>query len=160
MAWWFSFFIYIMITYRKAIESDTKDIVALFINDPVRKPMENINNLQSYISAFNRINNSVDNFLMVMLKDNIIIGTFQLTIIPCLLAQGESRAIVESVFIDHQLHGNGYGSQMMKYAIQMAKEKGAKIVQLTTNKKRIDAKHFYEKLGFVASHEGMKLDVS
>jgi hypothetical protein len=30
-------------------------------------------------------------------------------------------------------------------------------VKLTTNKKRRKAKHSYEKLGFEASHEGMKL---
>jgi len=34
---------------------------------------------------------------------------------------------------------------------------GASIIQLTTNKKRVDAKRFYEQLGFEATHEGMKL---
>jgi hypothetical protein len=30
-------------------------------------------------------------------------------------------------------------------------------VQLTTDKRREDAARFYESIGFVASHEGMKL---
>ena len=46
---------------------------------------------------------------------------------------------------------------MMQEAIKYAKSKGASIIQLTTNKQRTSAKHFYEKLGFEASHEGMKL---
>ena len=39
----------------------------------------------------------------------------------------------------------------------MGQEKGATIIQLTTNKQRNRAKEFYETLGFQASHEGMKL---
>ena len=34
------------------------------------------------------------------------------------------------------------------------------MVQLTTDKTRADAKRFYESLGFVASHEGMKLHLN
>jgi hypothetical protein len=31
------------------------------------------------------------------------------------------------------------------------------MVQLSTNKARPDARRFYERLGFTATHEGMKL---
>ena len=31
------------------------------------------------------------------------------------------------------------------------------MLQLTTDRQRADARRFYESLGFVASHEGMKL---
>jgi len=34
------------------------------------------------------------------------------------------------------------------------------MVQLTTNKLRPKAKQFYESLGFVASHEGMKFHLT
>jgi len=46
---------------------------------------------------------------------------------------------------------------MFDQAISYAKDMGVSIIGLTTNKKRARAKHFYEKLGFEASHEGMKL---
>jgi hypothetical protein len=39
----------------------------------------------------------------------------------------------------------------------MARARGCVRLQLTTNKNRIDAHRFYKRLGFVASHEGMKL---
>jgi GNAT superfamily N-acetyltransferase len=41
----------------------------------------------------------------------------------------------------------------------MAKRRGCKTVQLTTDKSRKDAHRFYARLGFVASHEGMKLSL-
>jgi ribosomal protein S18 acetylase RimI-like enzyme len=44
----------------------------------------------------------------------------------------------------------------MKYAIEYSKQRGAHLIQLTTDKQRPDAIRFYEKLGFKASHEGMK----
>jgi GNAT superfamily N-acetyltransferase len=43
------------------------------------------------------------------------------------------------------------------YAINRTKEKGCILLQLTTDKKRADALRFYETLGFVSTHEGMKL---
>ena len=46
---------------------------------------------------------------------------------------------------------------MFKWAIKRAKKKNAHVLQLTTDKKRPDAIHFYKKLGFVSSHEGMKM---
>jgi len=45
----------------------------------------------------------------------------------------------------------------MRHAIALARGRGCDRVQLTTNKKRDDAQRFYRRLGFVASHEGVKL---
>jgi GNAT superfamily N-acetyltransferase len=53
--------------------------------------------------------------------------------------------------------GQKIGRWMFEQAIIYARENDVSIIQLTTNKKRVKAKHFYEKLGFEASHEGMKL---
>ena len=46
---------------------------------------------------------------------------------------------------------------MLRWAIGEARRRGCALVQLTTDKSRTDAHRFYERLGFVASHEGMKL---
>jgi GNAT superfamily N-acetyltransferase len=46
---------------------------------------------------------------------------------------------------------------MMQWAIHHARERGCSLIQLTTDKSRHAAHRFYERLGFVASHEGMKL---
>ncbi len=53
--------------------------------------------------------------------------------------------------------GLGIGKLMFEWAINRAKERHAHVLQLTSDKKRPRAIKFYEDLGFVASHEGMKL---
>ena len=88
-----------------------------------------------------------------------IIGTFQLSFIQYLTHQGSIRAQIESVRVREDQRGKGIGEKMIQWAINRAKEKGAHLLQLTSDKKRPDAIRFYEKLGFKASHEGMKLVV-
>lgn len=46
---------------------------------------------------------------------------------------------------------------MMDAIIAKSRQRGCKRLQLTTDKRRLDAHRFYERLGFVKSHEGMKL---
>jgi ribosomal protein S18 acetylase RimI-like enzyme len=93
---------------------------------------------------------------MVVLAENKIIGTCHLTILPSLTYQGSTRLQIEAVRVARSYRGQKIGEWMMKQAFDYARESGARIVQLTTNKERIQAKRFYEKLGFKASHEGMK----
>ena len=45
----------------------------------------------------------------------------------------------------------------MGWAIAEARRRGCGLVQLTTDKRRGDAHRFYRRLGFAATHEGMKL---
>jgi GNAT superfamily N-acetyltransferase len=53
--------------------------------------------------------------------------------------------------------GGGLGAAMIDWAISEARSRQCALVQLTTDKSRTDAHRFYQRLGFVASHEGMKL---
>jgi GNAT superfamily N-acetyltransferase len=59
--------------------------------------------------------------------------------------------------VDRKFQNKGIGSQMMEYAIGRAKARDAHLMQLTTHNSREDAHRFYERLGFKASHLGMKL---
>ena len=81
----------------------------------------------------------------------------QLTFIPYLTHIGSWRCLIEGVRIHESFHGCGYGKQMFEHAINLAKVKGCKIVQLTSDKQRPNAIRFYAKLGFKATHEGFKL---
>jgi GNAT superfamily N-acetyltransferase len=49
---------------------------------------------------------------------------------------------------------------MIEWAVEQVRQRGCGLLQLTSDKRRPDAIRFYEKLGFVASHEGLKLDLS
>jgi len=51
----------------------------------------------------------------------------------------------------------GVGHNMLAWTIDRSRNRGCHLIQLTSDKTRPDALEFYESLGFVASHEGMKL---
>jgi GNAT superfamily N-acetyltransferase len=86
-----------------------------------------------------------------------IIGTFQLTLTPGLVGGGRTRATLESVHVRPEARGKGIGSLMVAHARAEARAAGARTLQLSSNKKRVEAHRFYERLDFVRSHEGFKL---
>jgi GNAT superfamily N-acetyltransferase len=71
--------------------------------------------------------------------------------------RGGWRAQIEAVRIAADRRGAGAGRFLIGWAIAAARERGCFLVQLTTNRQRAHARAFYESLGFVASHHGMKL---
>ena len=94
---------------------------------------------------------------MVVENGDEIISTCHLTIMPSLTFIGSTRMQIEAVRVIQKYRGQKIGEWMMQEAMEYGKSKGASIIQLTTNKQRTSAKHFYEKLSFEATHEGMKL---
>jgi GNAT superfamily N-acetyltransferase len=147
------------INFRKAIRNDVQNIVRLLADDPLSAEREKyVEPLPlPYYAAFEEINSDKNNYLIVAELDNQLVGTLQLTLITYLTYQGGKRALIEGVRTDKSVRGQGVGKAMLEWAIHKAKEKGCHVVQLTTDKKRSDALEFYKKLGFIASHEGMKL---
>lgn len=144
---------------RKATEHDLPLIVKLLANDSLGKQRECYQEPlpESYMNAFSEINADKNNFLVVMEDNSVIIGTLQLTFIPYLTYKGGKRALIEGVRIDESYRGKGIGKQLIEWAIEKSRQQGCYMVQLTTDKKRPDALEFYKKLGFTASHEGLKL---
>jgi ribosomal protein S18 acetylase RimI-like enzyme len=67
---------------------------------------------------------------------------------------------IEAVRVAKSHRSQGIGQWMIRQAIEYGRNRGAKIIQLTTHKDRHQAKSFYEQLNFMASHEGMKLVLS
>ena len=86
-----------------------------------------------------------------------MVGTLQLSFIPYLTYKGGIRAQIEGVRVKKDKRGLGIGKIMFEWAIQRCKERNAHLLQLTTDKQRPEALKFYESLGFVATHEGMKM---
>jgi GNAT superfamily N-acetyltransferase len=147
------------ITFRTAQAGDLPQIVALLADDVLGRTREAAGDglAESYVAAFEAIDGDPNNELIVGCVDGRIVATLQLTFTPSLSFQGSWRATVESVRTDSALRGRGIGAALMKHAIDRARTRGCGIVQLTTNKARGDARRFYERLGFSATHEGMKL---
>ncbi|MFB9326503.1 GNAT family N-acetyltransferase [Paenibacillus aurantiacus] len=111
----------------------------------------------AYTEAFASIQNQRGNAVLVAETNGEIIACLQLTFIPGLARQGMLRAQIEGVRVDGRYRGQGIGEQLFRHAIDAARREGCGMVQLTTDKQRPDAHRFYERLGFAASHEGMKL---
>lgn len=146
--------------FRKATEKDLVQIIKMLADDELGKLRENFQDLlpKTYIDAFNIINEDKNQELIVLEDKNFeIIGTLQLTFIQYLNYQGGLRAQIESVRIRKDKRGTGLGKTMFEWAIERSKQKMAHLLQLTSDKKRPKAIKFYEDLGFVTSHEGMKL---
>jgi ribosomal protein S18 acetylase RimI-like enzyme len=144
---------------RKAQITDLKAIVALLADDKLGHSREQSSNdlSQQYIDAFNAINKDPNQYLIVLCIGTKIIGTCHCTLMPSPTFTGSTRMQIEAVRVHSDVRGQNIGQQMMELAMSWGKEHGAKIVQLTTNKERPEALRFYEKLGFKASHAGMKL---
>lgn len=145
---------------RRAHKEDVSAIVRLIADDKLGQQREDFRTPlpEVYHEAFAAIINDSNQELMVLENaEGLIIGTLQLSFIQYLTYKGGLRAQIEAVRISKELRGSGLGEALFRWAINRAKEKGAHVVQLTTDKQRPGALKFYEKLGFRASHEGMKL---
>lgn len=147
--------------FRQAGRADLGEIVRLLADDHLGQGRERyVEPLpEGYAAAFQAITQDPNNELIVVEQDGAILGTMQLTFIPSLSFQGSRRMQIESVRVDAPYRGQGIGQKMMAWAIERARERGCRFVQLTTHKDRPDAHRFYDRLGFVASHKGMKLDL-
>lgn len=148
--------------YREAVKNDIFELVKLLADDELGSTREDLSLPinKSYLLSFDQITNDKNNELIVVEKDNKIIGMLQLTFIPYLTHIGTLRCLIEGVRINSNYRGDGLGTLFFKWAINRAKEKNCSIVQLTSNKQRESAINFYKNLGFINSHEGFKLNIN
>lgn len=149
--------------FRKAIENDIPNIVKMLADDELGSKREDykVPLPMSYYNAFQNIVQDKNQELIILENlDKEIIGTIQLTFIQYLTYRGGLRAQIEAVRIHKKFRGKGFGKKIFKWAIKRSKDKGAHLVQLTTDKKRPNAIALYKALGFRDSHMGMKLNLS
>ncbi|MGY3312948.1 GNAT superfamily N-acetyltransferase [Peribacillus simplex] len=148
-----------MVTFRNATVKDLSEIVRMLADDVLGRERERYENPlpESYLKAFASIDADGNNELIVACLGEDIVGVQQITFIPYITHQGGWRATIEGVRTASSERGKGIGSKLILYAIERAKERGCHIIQLTTDKKREETLRFYERLGFKATHEGMKM---
>jgi len=58
------------------------------------------------------------------------------------------RSIIEDVIVDESARGQGIGESLMHFAIDLAREKGAGNISLTSNPMRESANKLYLRVGF------------
>lgn len=147
------------IRMRRARREDVAAIVALLADDDLGGRREQVGDPPAapYLAAFERLDAEARSLLAVAEDEaGVVVGTLQLTFIPGLSNQGGELALLSAVRVAGSQRGRGLGAQMIGWALDEARRRGCGIIELLTHVSRVDAQRFYERLGFVRSHVGMR----
>ena len=149
------------IVFRRAQSADLPSIVALLADDDLGRSREDASVPLNgkYVEAFDALQRDPNQLLAVLVAGGVVVGCIQISFIPGLSRLGMWRGQIESVRIASSCRGEGLGRRLIEWAIAECRKRGCGLVQFTTDKSRLDARRFYESLGFRASHEGMKLSL-
>ena len=143
-------------TFRRARREDTPTIAALLADDPLGSGREDPSDPTPSLAAFERIDADPRNLLAVAEIEGQVLGCLQMTFIPGLSNRGAEFALVQAVRVNAALRGQGVGQAFMQWAMDQARARGCSAMELFTHKTRTDAQRFYDRLGFAASHVGMR----
>lgn len=147
---------------RRADLADLPALVKLLAADQLGSTRDGANSdedMAHYRPAFHAIDSDTAHLLVVAEDDDQVAGTLQLSFIPGLARRGALRAQIEAVRVLEKYRSGGLGTAMIGWAIAEARRQGCALVQLTTDKSRVDAHRFYGRLGFIHSHHGLKLQL-
>ena len=149
------------VRYRLATAEDLPAIVQMLADDTLGATRERADTPlpQCYYDAFSAIERDPNIELLVAEAAGQIIGTVQIGYVPGLSRQGTWRATIEAVRVAASERGQGIGAAMIQETIARARQRGCGLMQLTSDRSREDARRFYERLGFVHTHVGMKLSL-
>src|SRR3712207_127875 len=143
---------------RRATADDVPALVRLMADDAISAGRESAD-LAPYERAFARIDADPGQLLVIGDLGGEPACTLQLTVIPGLARGGALRGQVEAVRVRSHLRSQGIGEALLQWAAEELRSRGCAVAQLTTDKRRADAHRFYARLGWVASHEGFKLQL-
>ncbi len=147
------------LAFRPARADDLPAIVALLADDPLGRTRESAGTGEpgpAYRDAFAAIDADPNHELIVGEAHGRIVAVLQLSFLPNLTYRGGWRAQIEGVRVASEARGQGIGGALIERAIARARARSCVLVQMTSDKERPDAIRFYRRLGFVASHEGLK----
>lgn len=144
------------VEFRFAEGGDLGAVVALLKDDGLGILREGSGNEQAYVASFERLI-AGGNHLIVGVQGEAVVACCELSWLESLTHRGTLRAQIEGVRVSSSLRGVGLGRLLIEHCVGLARAAGVGVVQLTTDKRRPEALRFYESLGFVASHEGLKL---
>jgi GNAT superfamily N-acetyltransferase len=147
------------LTVRDATRDDLPSLIRLFAEDSIGGHGDTTDPvaLPQYESAFTAIEESPNDLLFVGVVEGDVVATAQVTFITSLTGRGTRRMAIEAVQTRADMRGKGVGSRLINHCLDVARERGIALVQLTSNAKRTDAHRFYERLGFEKTHAGFKM---
>jgi GNAT superfamily N-acetyltransferase len=150
------------VIFRLATRADLPTILELLENDEIARSRQDPTPESvdaACWAAFEEIDADPRNELIVADRAGDVVGTCQLTFTPSLSRRGAERMTIEAVRIRGDLRGQGLGAEMMRWSLDRARQRGCRLAQLTTDKRRADAHRFYAALGFQETHLGFKIQL-
>jgi GNAT superfamily N-acetyltransferase len=144
---------------RQARREDLAALVALYADDVLGQTREAGAADAGYEQAFEAISADPNHMLTVGEIDGEIVATLLLSFLPGLSRNGAWRAQIEAMRVAGPLRGRGLGRQLLDWAVEEARARGCRLVQLTSDRRRPEAHRFYEDAGFEPTHLGFKLSL-
>jgi ribosomal protein S18 acetylase RimI-like enzyme len=91
------------------------------------------------------VKSEASTLILARADDGLIIGAANVAVyrVPTGI-----RAIIEDVIVDESARGQGIGEALVRRCLEIAREKGASGVSLTSNPMRLAANQLYLKMGF------------
>ncbi len=131
-------------TIRQAIRRDYKQLLALL---QLLNPDDPLLDQEHGLAVFDQITQSPHNQLWVMERDNALLGSIYLNIIPNLTRGARPYAVIENVITDTAYRREGVGKALMLQAIECAKQAGCYKIMLLTGRDE-EVQSFYSSCGF------------
>lgn len=147
------------LAFRPATRADLEAIIALLADDDLSagRELPDLPLDPRYAAAWEEVAADPHQLPLIAEQDGRVVAYLQLSIIPGLSFRGLCRGLIESVRVASDLRGQGIGEALIRHAVDLCRERGCRLVQLTSTNERRDAHRFYERLGFEATHTGFKL---
>jgi GNAT superfamily N-acetyltransferase len=146
------------VTVREAREADLPRVLELYRQltlgpgDYDRQP-----EAAGSREAFAEMGRTPGFHLLVAEENGEVRGSVVLVIVPNFSYRNRPWAVIENVVVDKAHRGRGIGSRLLERAADVAREAGCYKAVLTSNKKRPEAHRFYQRLGYVQTHEAFHL---
>jgi ribosomal protein S18 acetylase RimI-like enzyme len=139
---------------EKADEGEIPRILELY--DELGDTKQEISR-ETAVKAFREISTMQGGELLVIKRDDLVVGTLYLQIIPNLTHNARPWAAIENVVIDKRYHREGIGKKLMEYAVNRSREAGCHKIQLLSTNTRKQAHEFYRSLGFGETALGFRM---
>jgi GNAT superfamily N-acetyltransferase len=107
-------------------------------------------------ATFVELLNSPSRVVLVAVKDDVVVGTIDVFVMPNLTRGCRPWAGIENLVVDESQRGQGYGRALLEAAIAVAQDAGCYKAQLVSHDRRDAAHSLYEKLGFLAPVRGYR----
>ena len=105
--------------------------------------------------VFERIKSNPDHIIVVASLEGKIVGSTTLLIEPKFIHDGGKVGHIEDVVVDKNHQGKKIGEKIIRYCLELAKEKGCYKTILDCSD---EVKPFYEKLGFKHNANALRYD--